>query len=188
LVVNNYFEGLEGTGTRSAITLVEGIPGTPLNGYWQVKRALVAFNTFVDCAQIFEVGNSFGTRGRVLPPMQVVIANNVAVGRPSAPLITQKDEKPDIRWVGNMYWGTELGMDAHMGLVRKNPMLEQREGIFRPSEKSPVIGSAIGRYGVLSDIDGQIRDKMDVGCDEYTAGAIQNRPLKPSEVGPAWMK
>jgi poly(beta-D-mannuronate) lyase len=188
LVVNNYFEGLEGTGTRSAITLVEGIPDTPLNGYWQVKRALVAFNTFVDCAQIFEVGNSFGTRGRVLPPMQVVIANNVAVGRPSAPLITQKDEKPDIRWVGNMYWGTELGMDAHMGLIRKNPMLEQREGIFRPSEKSPVIGSAIGRYGVLSDIDGQIRDKMDVGCDEYTAGAIQNRPLKPSEVGPAWMK
>jgi len=189
LVVNNYFEGLEGTGTRSALTLVEGIPDSPLNGYWQVKRALVAFNTFVNCKQTFEVGNSFGTRGRVLPPIETIIANNLVVGRSQMPVVTQKDEKPDVRWVKNFYWGTELGVTDQTGWIHKDPMLEQREGIFRPTKASSVVDAAIGHYGVQLDIDGQLRmGEMDVGCDEIVSGAIVNRPLTASDVGPVWMK
>jgi poly(beta-D-mannuronate) lyase len=189
LVVNNYFEGLEGTGTRSALTLVEGIPDSPLNGYWQVKRALIAFNTFVDCAQTFEIGNRFGNRGRILPPVEVIVANNIAVGRSQMPVITQRDEKTDVRWVRNIYWGTELGADAQMGWMHKDPLLEQREGILRTKGTSSAVDGAIGHYGVQFDIDGQIRTgKMDVGCDEFMSGAIVNRPLNAGDVGPAWMK
>lgn len=187
IVVNNYFEGLEGTGTRSALTLVEGIPDSPLNGYWQVKRALIAFNTFVDCAQIFEVGNSFGTRGRVLPPIEIVIANNIAVGRSQMPVVTQKDEKPDIRWVRNLYWGTELGMDARAEWIHKDPLLEHKDETFRLTKTSPAVDEAIGHYGIQLDIDGQLRvGKMDVGCDEYVSGEVVNRPLTAGDVGPFW--
>ncbi|MBT3603300.1 MAG: hypothetical protein HN521_09565, partial [Candidatus Latescibacteria bacterium] len=88
-----------------------------------------------------------------------------------------------------IYWGTELGADAQMGWMHKDPLLEQREGILRTKGTSSAVDGAIGHYGVQFDIDGQIRTgKMDVGCDEFMLGAIVNRPLNAGDVGPAWMK
>ncbi|MDW8309265.1 MAG: polysaccharide lyase 6 family protein, partial [Verrucomicrobiales bacterium] len=45
LVFNNYLDGLTGTGLRSAICFVNGVPNSALNEYFQVQRARVLFNT-----------------------------------------------------------------------------------------------------------------------------------------------
>src|SRR5262249_14308561 len=62
-VINNYFEGLRGTDARSALTFMNGIPNTALTGYFQVSNALVAFNTFVDCARNINIGQSGSADG-----------------------------------------------------------------------------------------------------------------------------
>jgi len=44
----------------------------------------------------------------------------------------------------------------------------------------------------LLDISGQARpaakNLKDIGCDEYTTGAVANRPLKLSDVGPVYLR
>jgi poly(beta-D-mannuronate) lyase len=51
-VVNNYFENLKGVRFRSALAVMNGVPNSALNRYNQVKDAVIAFNTFVNCDHI----------------------------------------------------------------------------------------------------------------------------------------
>jgi poly(beta-D-mannuronate) lyase len=48
-ILENHLQDLEGDGFRTAITLVNGIPDSPLNGYWQVKNTVIRGNTVVNC-------------------------------------------------------------------------------------------------------------------------------------------
>jgi poly(beta-D-mannuronate) lyase len=74
-VYNNYFDNLNGTGYRAALCMVRGKEDSALNEYFQVKNALVAFNTMVNCAQAFSINyNSSSTL--TLPPINSVIAHN----------------------------------------------------------------------------------------------------------------
>jgi len=50
-VYNNYFENLRGTNYRAALCMVRGKENSALSEYYQVKNALVAFNTMVNCSQ-----------------------------------------------------------------------------------------------------------------------------------------
>ena len=47
-VRNNYMEGLRGSGFASALTVMNGVPNSPVNRYVQVSGALIAHNTVVD--------------------------------------------------------------------------------------------------------------------------------------------
>ena len=51
-VRDNYMEGLRGTGFASALTVMNGVPNSPVNRYVQVKNALIVRNTIVDSAQV----------------------------------------------------------------------------------------------------------------------------------------
>ena len=75
VVINNYFENLNGTGYKTGLCMVKGVVDSPLNRYYQVERALVAFNTFVNCKYTFNLG--YGTSDdQTLPPVDCTIANN----------------------------------------------------------------------------------------------------------------
>lgn len=74
-VYNNYFENLKGTGYRAALCMVRGKENSALNEYFQVKNALVAFNTMVNCAQAFSI-NYNSSSSLTLPPINSVIAHN----------------------------------------------------------------------------------------------------------------
>ncbi len=76
VVVNNLIEACNGTGFRSAISVVNGLPDSPLNGYMQVKAALIAHNTIIDCAQPVAVGINGGNASLTLPPEDVRVAAN----------------------------------------------------------------------------------------------------------------
>lgn len=52
-VRNNYMEGLAGEGFASALTVMYGVPSSPLNRYVQVKDATLSNNTIVDARSIF---------------------------------------------------------------------------------------------------------------------------------------
>ncbi len=79
-VINNYLADLGGNNTRSAISMMNGIPESPANGYFQVKRAMVASNTVVNCAVSVTIGIGDDKRA-TLAPQSSTFAQNVIVGR-----------------------------------------------------------------------------------------------------------
>lgn len=99
-VVNNYFEGLEGDDARSAISLMAGLPNSPLSGYFQVKRATVAGNTVVDCKHPLVVGVTDKDTEPDLPPTDCTITKNLLVGRGREP-IEQPIEAVRTKWIDN---------------------------------------------------------------------------------------
>lgn len=81
VAINNYFYNLHGSPTqnfRAAVTLVTGVVNTPINGYFQVRRAVVADNIFVNCATPnIRVGATPNREGATLVPDTVTIKNNL---------------------------------------------------------------------------------------------------------------
>ena len=51
-VRNNYMEGLDGTGFASALTVMNGVPNSPVNRYVQVDGAVIENNTIIDSKRI----------------------------------------------------------------------------------------------------------------------------------------
>jgi poly(beta-D-mannuronate) lyase len=75
LVTGNLFDGLTGDNERSAMCFMLGIPNSVPNGYFQVKRAKVTNNTFVNCAHNILIGMS-GDKKATLPPVETEISGN----------------------------------------------------------------------------------------------------------------
>ncbi|MBM3861295.1 MAG: alginate lyase [Verrucomicrobia bacterium] len=79
-VIGNRFYDLTGKDIRAALCLMNGIVNSPLHGYFQVKRAFIASNTFARCAQNIVVG--YPGENATLPPVDCVITNNFMVSTP----------------------------------------------------------------------------------------------------------
>jgi len=81
VAVNNYFfqlAGAAGEPFRAPVTIVNGLVNTPINGYFQVRRAVVADNIFVNCiAPYIRVGAFSKREGMILAPDTVTISRNL---------------------------------------------------------------------------------------------------------------
>ena len=184
-VFNNYVSGTSGSSLKSALTIMNGVPNSPLNRYFQVKRAMVVFNTFVDNLYPFNIGGGKDSE-LSLPPLDCVIANNVVSGSRS-PLVTVTDTPINMTWQGNIFFGASLGMAQPQGITIANPqMTVSTDGLWRPASSSPVVNGAVGSFPYISvDMDGQPRDsQFDVGADEVSTTQRIRRPLTRSDVGP----
>ena len=189
-VYNNYFHDLRGSGYRSAITLVNGVPNSPLNRYFQVQRAEISHNTIVNCDQPFSIGA--GANGeQSLPPLDCVIANNVVSTDNSSVIFNIEDDPINLNYASNIVWGPPSGIsDTTTGVLALNPQLEMAEdSLWRPQDGSPLIGQATESYDYIdNDMDGQIRiDSYDIGADQVSSDLVEIYPLTPSDVIPDWL-
>ena len=75
VVTGNWFQDLSGDDERSALCFMLGIPNSVPNGYFQVKRAKVTGNTFINCEHNVLIGMS-GDKKATLPPVESVISGN----------------------------------------------------------------------------------------------------------------
>lgn len=182
VIINNYIEGVE----RGGIWLTSGIPDSPLNAYFQVKRALIAFNTVVDSnGPALELDNGHGNRDRTLRPENVTVAHNIFVPGKRGEVI-KGTEGEGFSWEGNFAGGV-----AREGFLDTDPLLERgADGLLVPIATSPVRGAAKGTTIPLrTDIDGQPRTgDFDAGCDQHSDAPIINRPLTAADVGPKWLE
>lgn len=132
-VINNYFADLEGTNARAAISIMNGIPDSPLAGYFPVKGGLIASNTVIDCRETLVIGLDGGPNATV-PPEGCEIANNLFIGdRP--PLIDQRARPIAFRWRDNLASGGAArdlpeGVDAAEIKLSPGP-----HDLLRPSSK-----------------------------------------------------
>jgi len=193
-VINNYFQDLAGKYERSALTMMQGIVNTPLNGYFQVKNCLVAFNTFVNCANSLLIGReatllvSGVMLQTTLPPTDCTIANNIVFST-NDPLVFLGIPPVNLTWQGNIMFGAPLGISQPAGITLADPMLERGvEQLWRPAVGSPVLGAAQGGYSFLiDDIKGRPRGAVkDIGCDQLSYAPALRSPLSAADVGPGW--
>jgi poly(beta-D-mannuronate) lyase len=185
-VYNNYFADLRGTGARAALSMMNGIPNSPLNGYFQAQRAVVAHNTFVNCRVNFVIG--LGDGGAVLPPKDCWIINNLVSGT-TAPLVAEVSIPINLRWQSNLFHGAGLGIDQRAGIKQADPKLAVRgDDIWRPAMDSPARGQAVRDViAINTDIDGNPRGASpDIGCAEFSSGDQHSGPIQATEVGVTW--
>ncbi|MDT7856558.1 chondroitinase-B domain-containing protein [Rubrivirga sp. S365] len=186
VIVNNYFELLAGTGFESAIALMNGVPNSPLNRYFQVRNVTVAYNTIVRARDALTIGAGADSE-RTLPPEGVRFHNNVLLSQGET-IVDLKAEPVDMTWDGTVYWGGSLGIDEPQGVTRANPLLQPGDGVlWRPLDGSPLFDAAASVPGLdlATDVDGQPRDATpDIGADERSDAPVLRRPLTAEDVGP----
>lgn len=78
-VRNNYMESLAGEGFASALTVMFGVPDSPLNRYVQVDGATIERNTIVDATSLF-LGAGFDAE-RTARPINSHMTANLIVNR-----------------------------------------------------------------------------------------------------------
>ena len=192
VIVNNYLENLRGNGFRSALSLVNGVPNSPLNRYFQVKNALIAFNTIVGSTSPIVYGAGRDSE-RTLPPEDVTFANNVFVSEGGAVI---RDDEPttDVTWAGNVVFGGDLGIDPVAGVTVTDPQFETgADGLQRPGAGSPLLDAAapLATDTTALDMDGQPREAglYDIGADERSDAPATRGVLRPGDpgLGPTWL-
>lgn len=194
LVFNNYFQNLAGSSSRAPLVFMQGLVSSPLNGYYQVKRATVAFNTFVNCSNTMLIGLSGTLTGTTnvttLPPVDCVIANNIVL-QGGGRIVDQRITPDNLLWEANILSGATLGIPTNSGTWRIDPALAPAPDLlWRPLSNSPALATAQGAYHfAIHDMEGDARpDLKDIGCDQFSTTAPQFPPLTPATVGPLWTR
>jgi len=192
-IYNNYFSGLKGDDTRSALSIENGYVVTDTTTeahYFPVRRLLVAFNTFINNRYNINIGIA-GDELSVVPPDSITFANNVIRGIngvTQSPLILQVETATNTTWSSNIFYGTPLGISpVPAGFTNTDPLLSlQSDGFYRPAINSPLINSADGSFQFVStDMDGQLREILpDIGADEVSTAPVIIKPVSASDVGP----
>lgn len=189
-VYNNYFQDLRGSGYRSAITLMNGVPDSPLNRYFQVRRAEVSHNTIIDCYQPFLIGAG-ADEELSLPPLDCTIGNNAVHAGNTYKIFNFEDDPINLSYLSNIVYGATLGVpDTTTGILATDPLYTlASDGLWRPASESPLIGAATDLYGYITDdMDGQARNgNFDIGADQVSDDPVIVYPVTAADVGPDWL-
>jgi poly(beta-D-mannuronate) lyase len=186
-VVNNYFQDLRGTLTHAPLSVMMGVPNSPLNAYFQVADASIAFNTFVNCRTNLETGIVNHERDDMsLPPVRSLFANNL-IASPDASVVLVRTEGAGLACEGNVVDGDPGGASLPAGFTEgKADLRRSLDSLWRPV--SPPSGA--GEFAwVTTDMDGQARPAAKhVGADEPVAGPVLRRPMTWRDTGAPWFR
>jgi len=192
-VYNNYFADLMGSSGRSALTLMLGMEESPADGFFQVQRLVLAFNTLINCRNSLLIGLPTTVPGSLLPttlpPVDCQIANNLFWAT-TGKLISQRTPPINLTFEGNIMSGTTLGISTNTGTNPVDPELVLgTNGVWQPALDSPARGAAVGDYpDIAEDIEGQARSTpKDIGCDQASTESVSRYRPTGALVGPAWL-
>lgn len=144
-VRGNYMEGLRGGGFASALTVMNGVPNSPVNRYVQVDNALIERNTIVDSAWVTLAAGS--DEERSAPPVNSVMRHNLFVGADGEPLFRIEDDITGIAMTGNVALGV-AEIPGELPLERATSKMERAEnGLLYPSNP------ALARVGAPRDLE-----------------------------------
>ena len=194
VIVNNFFEGLTGNSPGySPMTIYGGDTEYALGliggRYFRTEDTVIAFNTFVDCAEpVFDIHSN--PRSRPLAPRRVLIANNIISGTGDG-VIRLAGDGDGIDWRNNLLYaeganGIAAREIAGAGIRFEDPRLAGGEnGIARPAGDSPAIRGARPPWIALP---GQVAGERsgrnhDIGVNVAHAPLLR-RGMPDSEVGP----
>jgi poly(beta-D-mannuronate) lyase len=97
---NNYLQGLTGTRFGSPLTVMNGVPDSPINRYHQVEDSVIENNTLIDVAHIELAAGSDEERSAV--PKTTRFANNLIYNRHGEDIFTVHDDISGIEFENNI--------------------------------------------------------------------------------------
>ena len=185
VVANNYFEGLGGYG-------IGMMDGTPDDLYVRVEHGIVAFNTFINCNKVLEIGLNHSKHPNGTPPKGCQIVGNIfyadegANNNSSFPFVVlvQGDEPEQFVWEGNVAFGKKA--EDSNGISYLDPKLQFKVGTMAvPGAVTPVINHGLRedpRYSV--DLAGAAwKNQRSIGALQYTSD-LEPVILNEKMVGP----
>jgi poly(beta-D-mannuronate) lyase len=99
-VLNNFFYRCRGEGFRAPLCIMNGVPNSPAFRYLPVKDALVANNSFVDCAPMGFCEGSDTERSQA--PVNVLMVNNLIHNQTDKSVYLIFDKINGFHFVGNI--------------------------------------------------------------------------------------
>lgn len=99
-VINNYCVGLTGYRFRGALVVVNGVPNSPINRYFQVEDAIIKNNVFVNCDHIQLCAGSDAERSAT--PINSVMSDNIFYHKSKSELFTIYDDISGIKFENNI--------------------------------------------------------------------------------------
>jgi poly(beta-D-mannuronate) lyase len=195
-IINNYFEGLQGTVWEAPITLTQGevITGASTNYslHFRPERITIAYNTLVNNAYGIELGYTKADGSYNKKLMDIKIANNLVVGSQNNLVKYYADQQGAVSWMNNIMYPTgtaqlitgSAAFTADQVLVQ-NPNLALDGAIWKATDTSPVIADAVPSLNVNQDIDGQQRLTIsNAGADNFSTEVVTYFPVTINDVGP----
>lgn len=155
-VRGNYMEGLRGTGFSSALTVMNGVPNSPVNRYVQVDNARIEHNSVIDSARVTLAAGSDEERSAV--PVNSVMRSNLFVASDTGRLFEVDDDISGIALAGNVALGFAAQPKAVAVERRSAKMVRAANGLLYPDDP------ALASVGAPRDL----------------------QPMKLTEVGVAW--
>lgn len=133
-VINNYCEGLTGYRFRGALVIMNGVPNSPLNRYFQVKDSKAINNSFINCDYVQLCAGSDAERSAV--PVNTVVSNNIFYNEKNANLFTVYDDIKGIAFNKNVLSKNIQPIHTTGFTQRKISFKRNKEGILIPQGKS----------------------------------------------------
>jgi len=159
-VVNNYLEGLTGTRFRSAFAIMNGVPNSPLNRYFQVSDSKASNNLIVDCDHVQLCAGSDAERSAV--PIRTEMINNVIYNEDRDDVFTIYDDISGISFADNII-SSNMTAPSYRGKEYNSPAFEGKdlEFVMKDGVKRPV------GYNVGPKQDQPIPDADNTGVSWY---------------------
>lgn len=134
-VNNNYCEGLTGNRFRSALVIMNGVPNSPINRYFQVKDSKASNNLIVDCDYIQLCAGSDEERSAV--PISSEMSNNIIYNTKKDEVFTIYDDVSGIKFEGNTLSPNTVlpknqGKAINRGFDKKEIFFKRVNGLLRP--------------------------------------------------------
>lgn len=131
-VRDNYMEGLRGTGFSSALTVMNGVPNSPVNRYVQVQDATITNNTVVDSRRV--TLGAGADEERSAAPVDSVFANNLLGGADGETFVEVDADISGITRRGNLLIAGEVH-SAIDGIGRADTeMVRAGNGLLYPAD------------------------------------------------------
>lgn len=200
-IINNYFEGLNGTKWDAPITLTQGdaITGSgALSNHFRAERVKIAYNTLVNNDSGIEIGfsnNNNYNKGLI----DITIANNIVTGSTNSlvKIVDNNNPGANVTWSTNLMYPVGSASIFANGTNTTNPfstsqvmnenpqlLLNTTQNIFKASTTTPLYNNAATVSNSI-DLEGQARpNPSNPGADHYSTDPVIFNPIEVATVGP----
>jgi poly(beta-D-mannuronate) lyase len=150
IVRDNYMEGLRGTGFAGALTVMNGVPNSPVNRYVQVSNALIANNTIVDSARMTLAAGA--DEERSAPPVSSRMVGNLIIFGEVAKPIEVQDDISGIALEGNVILAARPVTGFAAATQGEVAMTRAANGLLYPGDPA-LAGTGAPRDLVVPSLD-----------------------------------
>lgn len=134
IIRNNYLEGLTGYRFGSGLTVMNGVPNSPINRYHQVENALIENNTLIDVEHIQLAAGS--DKERSAAPKDSTMRHNLIINQNGQDPFTAFDDISGIEFAGNVRSKVSKPLVNKGFKTAKVKLKRNKHGLLVPSKKT----------------------------------------------------